>query len=370
MDLETLAQEAQATLRVSAEAADRYRALKSVLLEHLNRDMIALPGITGLVGGNPRSVMFDNHRNHVDFMEIVFRFNAFHMLCGTLPWVYRAYRARGFSYDYFPVELQTWQAVLTEHLEPESAAELLAVYDFMHRHHDHWILLSGAVAEVPEPYPEFQAQRRAFRAGLLAADYAGCLELARSVLAQGQGLERLYLALIQPVMYEIGRLWEADEISTAEEHLATSLVSRILASLYGHLDVPAPERGRAVVSCAPNEFHELGGRMLADLLEREGWDVLFLGANTPPDQLLAFLRKHQPSFLALSLTMPFGLQDAADCIAALRRDELLKDLKVLVGGLAFAQEPELWRSVGADGWAADPQTALRIVRGWQADAPC
>ncbi len=34
--------------------------------------------------------------------------------------------------------------------------------------------------------------------------------------------------------------------------------------------------------------------MLADLLETVGWDVLFLGANTPAEELLTLLSKTNP----------------------------------------------------------------------------
>ncbi len=364
MNLETLTREAQA-LSISHQASMQFKALKGALLEALNTHMTSLPHMATLIGGNPRSLMLDNHRNHLDFMEMVFRFNAHGMLCQTIPWVYRTYRARGFSFDYFPIELKGWKKVIERHMEPDLSPDILAVYDFMIRHHEHWIELSTRPMPVPESFPEYRPERQAFRAHLLAADYPACVRLAEGFLKKEKGQALLYMALIQPVMYELGRLWEQDEISTAEEHLATSMVSRLLASLYGNFNPGAPSKGKAVVSCAPNEFHELGARMLADLLEGEGWDVLFLGANTPGDQLIRFLKIHQPTFLALSLTLPFGLHDLATHIAQIKEDPGLQNIKILVGGLAFSHEPELWKTVGADACASSPATALSIVQGWQ-----
>ena len=68
------------------------------------------------------------------------------------------------------------------------------------------------------------------------------LKIAESVLAMGNGQEALYMGLIKPVMYEIGQLWEHDKISTAEEHLATSLVGRILPACMQNFPSPLSQR--------------------------------------------------------------------------------------------------------------------------------
>lgn len=365
MDIDSLANEATATLSISADASGRFQALMPVLLENLNRSMISHPQMAILTGGNPRSVMLDNHSNHIDFMVVVLKFKAFGMLCRTVPWVYRSYRAHGFSFDYFSVELENWKKVIQEHMEPTFASEVLSIYDWMIQHHADWIELSSDVSAMPDAFPEFKADRQTFCTHLLAADYPGCKKIAETFLEKENGQEMLYMGLIQPSMYEIGRMWEQDEVSTAEEHLATSMVARILASTYGRLSIPSPDKGKAVVSCAPNEFHELGGRILADMLELDGWGVIFLGANTPSDKLIELLKKNKPYFLALSLTMPFGLELIAKCIADIKGDEHLKDLKIMVGGLAFSQDPTLWKVLGADAWGSDPETAIQIARNWQ-----
>ncbi|MDD4092140.1 MAG: hypothetical protein PHQ63_06235, partial [Smithellaceae bacterium] len=88
-----LIQDARKSLQISPEAAALYRSMKDSLLDHVNASMTEHPRIADLIGGNPMSMMRDNHSNHLDFMSTVFEFNSFELLVKTVPWVYRSYHA-------------------------------------------------------------------------------------------------------------------------------------------------------------------------------------------------------------------------------------------------------------------------------------
>lgn len=362
--MEALIKDVQKVLVVSPRSAAQYILKKESLIDYVNTVVLAHPQIVHLVGGNTFNMVRDNHINHAGFMANVFQFNSHEMLVRMIPWVYRTYRAHGFSFDYFPLELEAWKQAVSKFLDRASADEINAVYDWMLTHHEKMIELSQAVLDAPDRYPQLDKERKRFLAYLRAADFKECLLMAREILQREKGQEELYLGVIQPVMYEIGRLWEQDEISVAEEHLATSIVGRILASVYQQLPPLKQTRGRAMVTAAPNEFHELGGRMLADILEREGWDVVFLGANTPAVELMKMLKKIQPRFLAISLTMPFNIDKVAAIISTIRETKDLSPLKVIVGGPVFNLDRELWQRIGADAWAENAQAALLQVNQW------
>ncbi|MGC8779201.1 MAG: cobalamin-dependent protein, partial [Candidatus Caldatribacteriaceae bacterium] len=61
--------------------------------------------------------------------------------------------------------------------------------------------------------------------------------------------------------------------------------------------------------------------MTADLLEAEGWNVLYLGANTPQKELLRLLKRVKPKILGISVTMVFNLLQAEEIITCLREEE-------------------------------------------------
>src|SRR6202035_2598559 len=104
--------------------------------------------------------------------------------------------------------------------------------------------------------------------------------------------------------------------------------------------------------------HELGLRIVADLLEADGWDTLYLGANLPAGGVVQTIEQHRPDLLVISVTMTLHLPNVEQLIALVRSSQTGQRIKVLVGGSPFNVDPELWRRVGADGHAPDAGVAL------------
>jgi methanogenic corrinoid protein MtbC1 len=199
---------------------------------------------------------------------------------------------------------------------------------------------------------------------LTAGDFRGSLHAARKRVHTASEVASYYVDVLQPALVEIGRRWECDEISVAEEHLATGVAGRVMAMLYAHIAEVTPSLGQAVVSCSANEFHEVGGRMAADLLELDGWNVTFLGSDVPPEELFRFLRDSKPFLPAISVTMPFNLDRAAEVINAIKEDPELQSIRVMVGGGAVQQLERGDLALGADGTAVDAIGAVKLARRW------
>jgi methanogenic corrinoid protein MtbC1 len=132
----------------------------------------------------------------------------------------------------------------------------------------------------------------------------------------------------------VGELWEHNKISVAREHLATSLTESLMTQVYPLLfnDITNP-KGMAIISCTANELHQIGGKMVADLLELNGWDTHFLGANTPAEHLIAHVDEIKPDLLGLSLSIYSRLTEFTKTIEAVRHH--YPQLDILAGGQAF-----------------------------------
>jgi methanogenic corrinoid protein MtbC1 len=145
----------------------------------------------------------------------------------------------------------------------------------------------------------------------------------------------LYQQVIAPAMHELGRLWEEGAITTADEHLATALTHRVLAALRppelleGTLE-RRPGRPRALLAAVQGEQHALGLRMAADLLEDNGYEVAYLGADVPTAALLQAVQTLSPDLLGLSATIPESRQQLEDAVESVRAE--FPQLPVLVGG--------------------------------------
>lgn len=346
----------------TSDTASAYQAKGLLLQTDVDMTLIGRNDLNRLIGWNPVETMTTNHANHHRFLSTVFALGEGELLRVIVPWVYRAYRAHGFSYDYFPLELAAWRSACMRHLSPEHAAPVARFYEAFEAMHPDLV----AIAEAGPPTVQTPAESPASRkmtSLLVEGNDRACLSAATAAVGGSDAVAAFYVHTLTPSLHEVGRLWESGRISTAIEHLATSIVSRVMATLYTHIaPSKGKSRGKAIISCAPNEFHEVGARMLADLLEIDGWNVRYLGANTPSRDIVSLVEADCADLLAISVCMPYGLDVARDLIRDVRSRPGLGGTRILVGGQAFMLVEDLWRKIGADGFAATADEAVVTAR--------
>jgi methanogenic corrinoid protein MtbC1 len=177
----------------------------------------------------------------------------------------------------------------------------------------------------------------------------------------GMGIRRIYLDVLEPALKETGRLWDRGELRVGEEHVISEATRRIMSRLFLMNAVPAhpPGSPRCVVLAAPGEQHTMGPRMVADFLRLDGWDVEDPGGNLGIRHVLEMLAAHAPEVVAVSATVAAGVAGAADLIATIREKPAFRTVRTVVGGQAFQFRPGLWQEIGADGTAADAESAVR-----------
>jgi MerR family transcriptional regulator, light-induced transcriptional regulator len=177
-------------------------------------------------------------------------------------------------------------------------------------------------------------------------------------LRDGMSLRVLYLEVFQPALREVGRRWETGALSVAQEHLATAITQTAMSRLAAELFRRAPAGGPSVLAaCVETERHDVGLRMLCDLLELEGWTTRFLGSTVPPSDLVHMARETRPDVIALSASLPPSLMAVRGLTSELRRLGPPAPL-ILVGGRPFLGHPELAAKIGADLTAQDAGEAV------------
>jgi methanogenic corrinoid protein MtbC1 len=183
------------------------------------------------------------------------------------------------------------------------------------------------------------------------------------VLDRGDGLRRLYLEVVQPSMREVGRLWQENELSVAEEHLATAITQATMGRAFERVYRWHESRNPTMIAaCVDDERHQMGLRMLCDLLELEGWDTAYLGASVPVEALVHMVQKRQPDVVALSATIAPHLPRLRAAIEAIRALDLPAQPLIIAGGRALGDDDSLAHRLGADLMAVDASQAVDMLR--------
>ncbi|TVP96256.1 MAG: hypothetical protein EA374_02015 [Acholeplasmatales bacterium] len=178
----------------------------------------------------------------------------------------------------------------------------------------------------------------------------------------GSSLKDIYLDILQPSLYEVGRLWQTGTIHVADEHLATVITQSIMANFYEEI-FASPKHGKKLLSTAiGTELHEIGIRMVTDFFELDGFQTHYLGANMPPDEIVRFAESFQPDLVCLSVTLPLHLSALQETLDKLRERLPGGAPKILIGGQAFSGDESLYNRFGADGHARNAASALEVGR--------
>ncbi len=208
---------------------------------------------------------------------------------------------------------------------------------------------------------------------LLAGDEPGVEDALAETRRRGADLAEVARDLIGPALEELGRMWRAGDVSVAEEHLATALISRAFTRQAAPLPAPALGAPRLVLSCLAGEFHELGVRIVAEVARSAGWQAEMLGANTPRECAIRYVAVHRPASVGLSLALTAHLAECIRTVEEIRKAS--PSTKILVGGYAFRHDGALCGLTGADSCFADAVAlrdwlvANRIAAARRCDAP-
>lgn len=170
--------------------------------------------------------------------------------------------------------------------------------------------------------------------------------------------------LLAAAQQQVGDRWQTNELSVADEHLATGVAEVALHALAGTVTAPATS-GFVVVACAEGDWHGIAAHMFAEQLRSRGFAVAFLGASTPADHVATFVARHRPDALAVSCNLPLfyaGVSRLADAAHA-------HGVPVLAGGRSLSGGPERALRIGADAWAADLDESVQLLTAWQHEAP-
>ncbi|MEZ4651594.1 MAG: B12-binding domain-containing protein [Candidatus Eisenbacteria bacterium] len=203
-----------------------------------------------------------------------------------------------------------------------------------------------------------------YLAAVLEGDARRAVDLLVAMVDAGAHARDVILEVLVPAQREIGRMWHAADSDVAEEHLLTATTIRAL-SVLGTLGRAEPSNGRTVVIAAvQGNQHDIAVCALGILFEWAGWKSIVLGANVPTFDLIRSVQYFDADLLVLSVALATQLGDASRTIVATQSVPGLV-LPVMVGGSAFEDGDELWRRIGADGYASSLETAvdegLRLV---------
>lgn len=187
------------------------------------------------------------------------------------------------------------------------------------------------------------------------------LALTNEAIASGMGPDVILFDALIPSLEEVGARFERGDFFVPEMLIAGKAMSGALAVLRPLLaETGAESIGTYVMGTVKGDVHDIGKNLVNIMLEGAGFTVIDLGVQTPPEKFIDAIREHKPDIVGMSAflttTMPMFKVNIHEITKAGLREEVI----IMVGGAPVTQEYA--DAVGADGYAADASTAVRLAK--------
>jgi methanogenic corrinoid protein MtbC1 len=321
-----------------------------------------MPSLDAEGAGDSASTQFGGWRNvlaaRIEELAIAVSTGRPEFFVEQVRWTRAALKARGVPPDLLRAGLEALRRVLTEQVPAELVPPALGCVERA---------LAGFGSEPAGLSPRLTAEgvedRLAvtYLVAILEGDRRAACRLILNAADEGRSASDLYLRVLQPALEELGRMWVLGEINVAEEHFATATTRLVMTQLHAR-DVCRAGNGKTLVAAAVvGNQHDLGVQMVADMFETDGWRVIQLGSNVPAEDLAQAVEFYEADLVALSVSLVTQLPALEETVSAIRASRQGAAVKILVGGCGLAGNPDLAKSQGAHGFAANAIEA--VARG-------
>lgn len=275
-----------------------------------------------------------------------------------IAWTKIAYTARGIPDEELSTSLQILIKALNDNVQrPDRTPAREYLQGAIKAIPD---MPTNIVNDFPESHPLHDLSE-AYLCALLNRQRQVAEALIYDAVREGVAVKDLYRHVFQNSQEEIGRRWQLNRMTIAQEHYCTAMTQLIISKLYPLLSDGRKNGRRFVGACVSGELHVMGIRMLTDFLEMEGWDTVYLGADMPQRDLIEMLRDYSPDVVGISATMMPHVGALGQMIEAIRTMPGCESIKIMVGGQPFTRMPELWREINADGFGVDADNAVNVA---------
>ncbi len=222
-------------------------------------------------------------------------------------------------------------------------------------------VMSNKVAAKPEE-DKHDDTYAIYMQSLIEGDKKTGRRILLSLLKKGVPSDILYLDFIEKSLKETGKLWEMGVLPIWKEHFISEISLENMA-LIKRRQNREDEDGRPILTLAPGaEQHNIGLKMISDLLEAKGQNVMYLGNQLPTENIIQAIEDNKPYAIILSVTIPLHIESAKLLINVLKQRFGTKCPTIIIGGSAFNHMENVATVTGADKYCQTVDEILNVLK--------
>lgn len=92
------------------------------------------------------------------------------------------------------------------------------------------------------------------------------------------------------------------------------------------------EKGKVVIGTVAGDVHDIGKNLMIALLAAEGFEVIDLGVDVPPEKFVEAIQEYKPDIVGMSSLLTIAIESVKNTINSIREAGLSENVKIIVGG--------------------------------------
>jgi len=206
---------------------------------------------------------------------------------------------------------------------------------------------------------------KAYNEAVFETDKEAAFDVVNAALADGMTAEDVVFKVVIPAVEEMmSNITKDPDANLAQHFMTAQIAAEVTEKMLAKFEHPPEIIGRVVIGTAYGDLHSLGKRIVMGCLKALMVEVTDLGVNVPAEKFVAEALAHDAQVIAISAMMVHtatGENGARKVRQILQERGLESRIKLVVGGAPYRFDNELFKSVGADGWAPDGVNAGRVI---------
>ena len=192
---------------------------------------------------------------------------------------------------------------------------------------------------------------------IINGDLSKAVELTKSALDAKVPARKILEEGLVTAMKTVGELFERGEYYFPELLLAGEAAKAALEHLRPILSKGnTTYAGKYAIGTVQGDIHDIGKNIVIMMLEANGWEVIDLGTNVPPEGFCSAVKEGDLQILGMSSLLTTTMSNTTRTLDALESAGLRDKVKVMVGGAPVTQG--FADQIGADAYARDAVEAV------------
>jgi 5-methyltetrahydrofolate--homocysteine methyltransferase len=195
-------------------------------------------------------------------------------------------------------------------------------------------------------------------------DINGAKDICETAITQGIQPFKIIQDGITKAVAIIGEKFETKEFFLPELIMGGEIAKELTSILEPYIKDTGSIKAldKVVLGTGKGDLHDIGKNIVKTFLKADGFEVIDLGVDVPPEKFAEAVRVEKPKILAVSALISMTMLELEKLMRVLEQENLRDQVKVIIGGAPITQE--FADSIGADAYAHDAIEGVKICRSW------